>query len=83
MPGALYLSQIATVGRRGTVFPHDRGFTSDYFFTTEPKLSFSVGDTNAMLLIFGSYRDRRTNGLNVYTKDLFEYETLILKNLDF
>ena len=76
MPGRLYLSDIETVGRRGTVYPHDKGFTSDYFITATPKLSFSIGDADATISLLNTYRERRSNGLNVYALGVSEYETV-------
>ncbi len=76
MPGRLYLTDIELVGRRGTVYPHDRGFTSDYFITATPNLSFSIGGAEAMLSFFNTYRERRSRGLNIYALDVSEYETV-------
>lgn len=76
MPGALYLSDIEEIGRRGTIYPHDNGFTSDYFLTAEPKLSFFLGSNKIDLSVFSSFRQRCSKGLNVYTVGLYEYETI-------
>jgi iron complex outermembrane recepter protein len=76
MPGALYLADIDKIGRRGTDFPDDRGFTSDYFITAEPKLSFSIGNNPIDLSIFASSRKRHSKGLNVWSLGSSEYETV-------
>ncbi|MFH0791309.1 MAG: TonB-dependent receptor [Candidatus Omnitrophota bacterium] len=76
LPGALYPSQIEALERRGTVYPYDGGFTSDYFITSVPKLSFSVGEHDMNLSLFTSYRDRRNKGLTVYALGVSEYETV-------
>jgi len=76
MPGALYPSEIERVGRKGTVYPDDRGFTSDYFVTAVPTLLFSLGKQDVNLSLFSSYRERRSKTLTVYTPDVSEYETV-------
>lgn len=76
LPGALYPSQIELVERSGTVFPNDRGFTSDYFITPIPKLKFSFGGHDINLSLFTSFRERRSKGLTVYTLGVSEYETV-------
>jgi iron complex outermembrane receptor protein len=76
LPGALYPSDIELVERSGTVYPYDGGFTSDYFITSIPKLSFSIGEHNINLSFFTSYRERRNKGLSVYALGVSEYETV-------
>lgn len=76
MPGALYPSQIESLERTGTIYPHDRGFTSDYYITAVPKSSFFLGDHEVILSLFNSYRERRAKSLTAYTLGLFEYETV-------
>ncbi|MFH1655426.1 MAG: TonB-dependent receptor [Candidatus Omnitrophota bacterium] len=76
LPGALYPSEIESVERSGTVKRYDGGFTSDYFITPVPKLSFSIGEHDINLSFFTSYRERRSKGLSVYTQDVSEYETV-------
>ncbi|MFC1508775.1 TonB-dependent receptor [Candidatus Omnitrophota bacterium] len=76
LPGALYPNEIEALGRRGTIYPYDEGFTSDYFITTVPKLSFSIGDNDALLSFFNSCRERRSNTLTVYASGASEYETV-------
>jgi len=90
MPGALYwdgnpntpTSQgINQIGRRGTDFPNDRGFTSDYFVTAEPKYSFFITSNQVDLSIFSSFRKRHSKGLNITEPDIWgtpyaEYETI-------
>jgi iron complex outermembrane recepter protein len=84
MPGALYWDGdpwsagsrgLNQIGRRGTDFPNDRGYTSDYFITAEPSLSFFIGDNTVDLSIFASSRKRRSKGLNVFYPSA-EYETM-------
>ncbi|MFH1846695.1 MAG: TonB-dependent receptor [Candidatus Omnitrophota bacterium] len=75
MPGPLYPHQLEAKGRRGTVYDDDRGFTSDYFATFVPKFIVNMGNADAMLSFFNSYRDRRAKGLTVYTQGVSEYET--------
>ena len=76
MPGGLYLSEIQTLGRRASAYPYDRGFVSDYFLTTNPKLSFSLGGSEATLSLFNSFRERRSRGLNIATLEVYELETV-------
>jgi iron complex outermembrane receptor protein len=76
MPGALYLTDIEEIGRRGTIHPHDNGFTSDYFVTAEPKLSFLLVGNKIDMSIFSSFRQRRSKGLNIWTVGASEYETI-------
>jgi len=74
MPGALYLDGnpwattplgVNQIGRRGTVFSDDRGFTSDYFVAVEPKLIFLFGGNQITGSLLSSARERRSKGLNV------------------
>lgn len=90
MPGPLYLSGnpdaldprgIEQIGRTGTVYPDDRGYTSDFYATVEPKFSFRFGDHDIIAKVFGSFRSRRSKGLNVPELSSFittrqEYETV-------
>lgn len=76
MPGSLLPSTLHTDGRRGTRWGHDRGWTTDWYFTATPKFIFSIGDHEAVFSVFNSYRDRRSKGLSVYTPGTFEYETV-------
>jgi iron complex outermembrane receptor protein len=76
LPGALYPSEIESYERNGTVYPHDEGFTSDYFITPVPKLKFSFGEHDINLSLFTSYRERRSKGLTVYALGVSEYETV-------
>ncbi|NQT89842.1 MAG: TonB-dependent receptor [Candidatus Omnitrophica bacterium] len=73
MPGALYLSEIEEIGRRGTVYPNDRGFTSDMFVTAEPRTIFSFGDNQIRASVAATFRERRTKGLSV--SQYGQYET--------
>ena len=88
MPGALYWNGnpwvitpkgINQIGREGTVFPDDRGFTSDYFVTAEPKLNFFLAGNDIIVSVFNSLRERRSKGLNVPEPNAWlpraEYET--------
>ncbi|MFH1665654.1 MAG: TonB-dependent receptor plug domain-containing protein, partial [Candidatus Omnitrophota bacterium] len=59
MPGALYLADIESIGRRGTTHTDDRGFTWDHFATVQPCMEFSSGDSDMEISVFGSMRDRR------------------------
>ena len=76
MPGALYLTDIENIGRRGTTHPDDKGFTSDGFATIEPKTTFFIFGTKVNASVLGSFRERRAKGLSVYTAGLSEYETV-------
>lgn len=88
MPGALYWNGspwvldprgINQIGRRGTVFPEDRGFTSDYFVTGEPKINFFFAGNDITVSLFNSFRERRSKGLSVSEPSAWgprsEYET--------
>ncbi|MDD3297117.1 MAG: TonB-dependent receptor [Candidatus Omnitrophica bacterium] len=76
MPGALYPADIENVGRRGTVYPDDRGKTSDFFVDVTPQVSFFLGDSRAEISLPNSFRKRNSSGLNIYTPDVSEYETV-------
>ncbi|NQT95075.1 MAG: TonB-dependent receptor [Candidatus Omnitrophica bacterium] len=88
MPGALYWNGnqwvldpkgINQIGRAGTVFSDDKGFTSDYFVTAEPKGIFFFAGNEINLSVFSSMRERRSKGLSVPEPDAWsapsEYET--------
>ncbi|MCX5681749.1 MAG: TonB-dependent receptor [Candidatus Omnitrophica bacterium] len=74
MPGALFASEIAAVGREGSTHDKDRGLTSDSFVDLDPKIHFKIKESDAELSIFNSFRDRRTKALNVSLWG--RYETL-------
>ncbi|MFH0731836.1 MAG: TonB-dependent receptor [Candidatus Omnitrophota bacterium] len=89
MPGALYLAGnpfatmpkgLEQVGRRGTAFPDDRGYTQDIFATVEPEFSFTLGDHDIIASMFGSFRQRRNKSLNIPEENIWmphsEYETI-------
>jgi outer membrane receptor for ferrienterochelin and colicin len=76
MPGALYPTDIDDIGRRGTTHPDDKGFTSDGFVVIEPKTTFFVAGNKINASFAGTFRNRRTKGLSVYTAGLSEYETV-------
>jgi iron complex outermembrane receptor protein len=65
MPGALFASDIQTVGRKGSTHDQDKGSTSDSFVDLTPKVNFNITDSKAELSLFNSFRDRRNKGLNI------------------
>lgn len=65
MPGALFASEMASVGRKGSTHDQDRGFTSDSFVDIDPKIDFDIKGSDAKLSFFNSFRDRRNKGLNI------------------
>lgn len=65
MPGALFDSDILTLGRRGSKYPEDQGWTSDVFVNVDPKILFSINDQEAELSGFISYRKRFNKSLSV------------------
>ena len=96
MPGALYLNGnpsalnpqgINQIGRRGTTFPNDRGSTEEFYSTVVPKFSLSFSDYDLAVSLFGSFRSRRSKGLNIPEATAWsysEYETAHhIKSYDF
>jgi len=70
---------INQIGREGTVFSEDKGFTSDYFITAEPRFIFFFCGNEITASCFGSFREARTKGLSVPEEDAWfgrqEFET--------
>ena len=97
MPGALYLNGnpnalnprgINQIGRRGTVFPDDRGWTEDFYSTVIPKFSLNFPNKDLAVSLFGSFRSRRSKSLNIPEANVWapysEYETVHhIKSYDF
>jgi len=74
MPGALFATDIDAVGRRGTMHTDDKGWTSDYFVNVEPKISFTIKDSDMEFSSAFSYRKRDNKSLSVSSWG--RYETL-------
>lgn len=65
MPGALFASEMASVGRTGSTHDQDCGLTSDSFVNIDPKINFDINGADAKVSFFNSYRDRRNKSLSV------------------
>ena len=88
MPGALYLNGnpwalnprgINQIGRTGTVYPEDEGWTEEFYTTLTPKFSVQFHSHTLAASIFASFRSRRSKGLNVPEASGWgrsEYETV-------
>ncbi|NQT00370.1 MAG: TonB-dependent receptor, partial [Candidatus Omnitrophica bacterium] len=89
MPGALYPNGnpwalnprgINQIGRTGTVFPEDRGWTEEFYSTVTPKFSIELHSHTLAASIFSSFRSRRSKGLNIPEANAWagrsEYETV-------
>ncbi|HOD11719.1 MAG TPA: TonB-dependent receptor [Candidatus Omnitrophota bacterium] len=72
MPGALFASDIATVGRRGSTHDQDRGWTSDVFVNFEPKVDLDLWGTQTELSLFNSFRERYNKSLSVSSWGRYE-----------
>ncbi|MFC1631029.1 TonB-dependent receptor [Candidatus Omnitrophota bacterium] len=97
MPGALYLNGnrfalnprgINQIGRTGSVFPEDRGWTEEFYTTVQPQFSLDIHSHNLSASIFTSFRSRRSKGLNIPEANAWagrsEYETVHhIKSYDF
>jgi len=65
MPGALFASDIATLGRKASTHPEDRGWTSDYFINIDPKIVFPLKAQDVEFSWFSSFRKRFNKSLSV------------------
>jgi len=74
MPGALFASDVSSVGRKGTKYPDDKGWTSDFFVNMTPKVDFLIKDTEVEFSSGFSYRKRDNKSLSVSSWG--RYETL-------
>lgn len=72
MPGALFASDIASIGRKGSTHDQDRGWTSDVFVNLEPKVSLDLWGTQAELSLFNSFRERYNKSLSVSSWGRYE-----------
>ncbi len=67
MPGALFMTDIEALGRRGSTHSQDRGWTEETFFTADPKWSFELEKNGFELSAFNSFRRRQSKGSSVST----------------
>jgi len=76
MPGRLLGSDMDLYGRSGTVYPHDRGYTSDCYVVAEPRIIFPFYGTEVLLSFFNTFRDRWSKTIGIFTLGVSEYETV-------
>jgi len=62
MPGALFMDEIESLGRGGSTHSQDRGWSSETFFTADPKWNFELGGNELELSGFNSFRRRQSKG---------------------
>ena len=54
MPGALFMSDIESLGRKGSTHSQDRGWTSETFVTANPYWDFEIGGDEFSISAFNS-----------------------------
>jgi len=82
-PGALFLSDLARLGRTGTTHYGDNGTTSDSHFDVTPHLNFSLGDSQGEFSLFTSERKLLSYGLfsgfeTMYETDSYEFQPKLI-----
>lgn len=82
-PGALFLSDLAQVGRTGTIHPGDNGTTSDSHFDVTPHLNFVLGESEGIFSLFTSERKLLSYGLfsgfeTMYETDSYEFQPKLI-----
>lgn len=71
MPGALFMSDIERLGRRGSTHSQDRGWTSETFATANPYWDFDLGGNGFSISGFNSFRRRQSKGSSPYPASLW------------
>lgn len=66
MPGALFMSDIESLGRRGSTHSQDRGWTSETFATANPYWDFDIAGDEFSISAFNSFRRRQSKGSSPY-----------------
>jgi iron complex outermembrane receptor protein len=71
MPGALFMSDIESLGRKGSTHSQDRGWTSETFVTANPYWDFDIGEDGFSVSAFNSFRRRQSKGSSPYPASLW------------